>query len=339
MVLFFFRYRQAFETYYECRLWDVPRDRWQYYYGSNYNSYQRRALAREVQPEDYRRVFQNKAVCAMLCRGIGARIPATYGVVAPTEQYRERLQDWCHDSPTRSLVVKPVIGSSGQGVHLVRERDGAFSVSSSQGTVDMAQFTLRQVMLVQEALRQDERLAAFSASVNTIRVVTMLSKAGEAFVVYAFIRFGVGSACVDNFSAGGVAARLDVGTGDLLLPVRDKQNRLYACHPTSATPFAGFRVPNWQGIVSFALTIQRSFDFYRLLGLDIALAADGEPVLIEVNASTDLDGVEAGPLLADDRIVSAFGEYGLLVSKAQERVYADAVGRHDGGTSGRKRGQ
>jgi hypothetical protein len=271
-------------------------------------------------------VFKNKALCAIVCRGIGVRTPATYGTMAPEEPYRDKLESWCRTSPSRSLIIKPVEGSGGQGVSLVQERNGAISVKSGDGSSDLARYTLRHLAIVQEAVAQDPRLAAFApTSVNTIRVVTLMPRRGDSIIISAFIRFGVGHACVDNFSAGGVACALHILTGELRPPASDRWNRLHACHPTSGRAFGGFVVPNWPGIVAFALKIQGAFDFYRLLGLDIALGADGEPILIEINPAPDLDGLEAGPLLSDPRVLRAFGDYNLLVSRPQRKLYQDLL--------------
>ncbi|MDD5674062.1 MAG: sugar-transfer associated ATP-grasp domain-containing protein, partial [Chitinivibrionales bacterium] len=98
----------------------------------------------------------------------------------------------------------------------------------------------------------------------------------------------------------------------------------YRRHPTSDIVFKEFIVPEWPRIIAIAETIQRACPFYCLLGMDITLLENGEPVLIEVNANTDLVFQEqtSGPLLKDERIVKAFGEDDLLVNKYQKMFYS-----------------
>lgn len=60
-----------------------------------------------------------------------------------------------------------------------------------------------------------------------------------------------------------------------------------------------------------------------MIGLDIALDWEGDPVIIEANGQPDLGGYEqaVGPLLKNEEVLKAFGEYGLLVNKHQRRLY------------------
>ena len=175
-------------------------------------------------------------------------------------------------------------------------------------------------------------MAALSLnSVNTIRVVTMINLQGQVLILNASLRMGVGDSFVDNFSAGGVSAGIDPEAGRLMRYAYDRDWNRYIEHPTTKKVFEDFRVPEWSRIVGTARSIQGFFPFYRLLGLDLAIEQNGEPVLIELNGAPDLVGLEqkAGPLLRSEPVLRAFGEYGLLVNKYQRRLYAD-LGRAQG---------
>ena len=82
-------------------------------------------------------------------------------------------------------------------------------------------------------------------------------------------------------------------------------------------------VPEWERICTAAAAIQKAFPFYRMLGLDIAIDQNGEPVLIEINGSPDLAGQEqmSGALLRSKPVLRAFGEYCLLVNRHQRKLY------------------
>ena len=76
-----------------CRLWDVDKSEWKYYYGSNYHAHQRARLLATVQPQQYEILFRDKAVCEILCRGIGIKnIPHTYGIISPDQNYTEKIE-------------------------------------------------------------------------------------------------------------------------------------------------------------------------------------------------------------------------------------------------------
>ena len=49
----FFRLKYFPDNYSPCRLWEKNRAEWAYYYGSNYDPYQRRQLRKVVQPAAY----------------------------------------------------------------------------------------------------------------------------------------------------------------------------------------------------------------------------------------------------------------------------------------------
>ena len=71
-------------------------------------------------------------------------------------------------------------------------------------------------------------MAVFSASsVNTLRVVTMVTPHDDIIVVNAAFRTGVGHAFVDNWSAGGVAAGIDCESGRLKKYAYDKKGNRY----------------------------------------------------------------------------------------------------------------
>lgn len=319
---FFFQHKQAFETYIQARLWEHPAEEWQYYYGSPYNSIHKHALAREVLPAGYGVLYQNKVICEILCRGIGVRTPVTRGVVTPSDRYGQKLTEWCLDSPSEALILKPVFGQGGHGVHRVRQSHGRIFVSGGVGTLGIEEFVLPGVTIVQNAIAQHEELASFAPeSVNTIRVVTMQPKTGDPFVASAFIRFGVDGAFVDNWSAGGVAVRVDKRTGTLEPPGSDKSSRLHMRHPSSGRPFEGYVVPHWRRIESLALRVQRELPFRRMLGHDIALDVAGEPVLVEINTPPDIDGHITGPLLADRQVLKVLGEYNALINRYQRQLY------------------
>jgi hypothetical protein len=320
----FFSYKLFPKIYFWCRLWEVDRSQWKYYYG--YQTYQKARLRSTVEPREYDILFDDKTVCEHLCRGIGVNnLPHTYGLLRPGQNYIEEIRSLCKISAAPPLIIKPVRGHAGRDIVLVKMIDGAIMVQSKGELIPLEYFTLAKPSIVQELVKQDRTMAAFSSSsVNTIRVLTMYTKTESVIVLAASMLCGVGDSYVSNWSAGGVEVGIDTTTGRLMKYAYDKNATRYTEHPTSRITFEGFQIPKWQAIKDLAIKVQKGFVFYRMLGTDIALREDGEPVVIEVNNDPGFSGMEQTcPLLQAKQNRKAFGEYDLFINKHQRELYAD----------------
>ena len=81
LLTLFFSYKTFPNHYGLCRLWEADRKDWKYYYGSNYLPHQLARLKKTVQPLEYRVLFNDKYICALLCQALGIRIPLTHGIL------------------------------------------------------------------------------------------------------------------------------------------------------------------------------------------------------------------------------------------------------------------
>jgi hypothetical protein len=158
----------------------------------------------------------------------------------------------------------------------------------------------------------------YPGSVNTIRIVTLQDDAG-GFVAVAVHRFGTSaSAPVDNFSRQGAVAPID-NEGKLgRLAVQHKATctvRLSEKHPDTDAQVSGVQVPNWAAVRNRVLAAHGSLPQVPVIAWDIAIDPVGEPIMIEANASTDVDVVQIhAPLLADDRVRRFYGTHGVINS-------------------------
>lgn len=320
----FFTFKTFPDNYGPCRLWAIANEDWKYFYGSNYQSHQRYRLLHEVQPLEYRIIFDDKAVCERLCRAADVLTPRIHGIISPSIDYKRKLKAYFNNTIQDLLFIKPIRGSAGKGILLAKRSNDSIFIKSINELIPLHAFQLNETAIVQEAIRQDYRMAAFSSSsVNTIRVVTMLTKHDSVIILCALMRCGIGESYVDNISAGGLGVGIHLKSGALMEYGYDYKLNTYLSHPTSNTVFAGFIVPEWPKITTLAIKVQESFPFTRMLGMDIALQENGTPILVEVNESPDLLGMEmvCGPLLRDDNVLQAFGEYNLLVNRYQKELF------------------
>ena len=83
LLTLFFSYKTFPDHYGLCRLWEVDRRDWKYYYGSNYHPHQRMRIWAALNQQDYRIMFVDKFLCTMYSKGIGIPSPHTYGIVDP----------------------------------------------------------------------------------------------------------------------------------------------------------------------------------------------------------------------------------------------------------------
>jgi putative polysaccharide biosynthesis protein len=150
--------------------------------------------------------------------------------------------------------------------------------------------------IVQPRLRNHPAIADLSnGALSTVRLVTIVNERGEFEPIYAVLRMAVGAnTVVDNFHAGGIAAKVDMGTGTLgratdvgLRPEIGWRDR----HPDTGAQITGRALPLWDDTRTLAARGHAAFADRLLIGWDIAITADG-PVLIEGNSGPDLDIVQ-----------------------------------------------
>ena len=334
LLYIFFVLRSYPDNYSNCRLYELPRAEWDAYYGSNYNPFQRGRLFRQVQPPEYQVVFEDKEVCQRVCEGLGFPVPRMLGSLDSTRPLAAQLSEMLKDEPDGDFFAKAATGAAGSGVFKIRKVGPDFQLSDGRSAAKGTLPTLGERHILQAKVEQIAAMArVFPGSLNSLRVLTLLTHDGRPMVISGLARFGSGQAEVDNWSAGGVAVGLDYDTGRLDSKGFNKKGHSFTAHPDSGVVFADFVVPDWPAVRDFSGRVQAAFPYYRLIGLDIALSDDG-PVLVEINAYPDFVGQEqcAGPLLKDPRVLREFGAYDLLYNGKQKALLAKLkTGEVEGG--------
>ena len=153
--------------------------------------------------------------------------------------------------------------------------------------------------------------AIYPHSINTVRILTALDEpSGEFFVMAAAHRFGTAtSGRVDNWSAGGVAAGIDLETGRLARATRqpdfDPARTWWTNHPDTGAPIEGVEIPRFAETCRSLLEVCRRFAL-TLAGWDVVITPDGW-TLLEVNTKPALNLFQLHrPLLADARAKAFF---------------------------------
>lgn len=323
LIYIFFRLKYYPDNYSPCRLWEKPKSEWVYYYGSNYDPYQRRQLRTHVQPSIYEIVFQDKVISEMLCNAKSIATPAIVKVVRQGE-YLQHIAQELASRDLKNLIFKPRSGKGGGGITCTQFEDGVVNAIQRGLVVPLEGLKAECDLIVQKFVVQHEDMNRISKSTNTIRAVTIKRMNGEILIVGTYARFGVGSSKVDNLSQGGICVSVDIDSGELAERGFDRMSQIFQEHPTSKVPFAGYQIPRWKEVIALAKKVQSDFDFYPLLGMDIAITEKG-PVVIEINSGYDNVDLEqaTGPILKKPEVYNAFSEYDLLINKYQKNLYLE----------------
>ena len=321
LLYIFFRLKYFPENYSLCHLWEKPRNKWKYYYGSVYDALQRSRLRKEVFPLEYRIIFEDKNICYQLCIANHLPVPEQYGMVQKNE-IKDFLAKLFNKQSQKQFIIKPVTGKGGKDIYLAYQKKNQFFLKRNNGQeIPIDEFTLPAQSVVQEYIEQHSELQKICQSVNTVRIITLLTRSKKTIIIGAFMRFGIQNAFLDNTSQGGVTVGIELNTGKLLKFAYDFKSRIHEAHPTSGFRFEGFQIPLWQDVVDLSKKVQETFSYNKIIGQDIAITNNG-PVIIELNGEYDNIGLEqvCGPILQDKRVLKAFDEYGLLFNNKQRAL-------------------
>ncbi len=190
----------------------------------------------------------------------------------------------------RVICKLPILSCGGSGVRIL-------DLPADTPTLRMLLMRHERI-IIQEIVQQHQDTAVFHPeSVNTLRIMTWLRPGGGAEVVSAVLRMGCGAAQVDNVSSGGCACGL-LADGALKAVGCSKEGYLLDRHP-SGIPFAGHHITGYINACKMVCKLHCTIPQFGLIAWDIAIAPNGEPILIELNlnnASIDFMQLCNGPL-------------------------------------------
>ncbi len=246
--------------------------------------------------------------------------------------------------PADDLFVKPLGGRGGFGAESWRAvgdgryTDGNVHLQTPELLAHLRQRSATECCIVQPRLVNHPDLADLSnGALATLRILTIENERGEFEPTHAVLRMAVGrNTTVDNFHAGGVAAKVDLRSG-ALGPATDiglRPDRGWcASHPDTHARIEGRVLPCWRETLDLTSRAHAAFADRVLIGWDVAILEEG-PVLIEGNAGADVDIIERihGEPLGDSR----FGE--LLVFHLRRAIAERRALREHAGGEPRRRG-
>ena len=189
-------------------------------------------------------------------------------------------------------IVKPVLDHGGHGIQALEVENGVTNING--WTIEQLFDHYGQDFQIQERLKQHAKMNLLNdTSVNTIRIVTYRSDM-EILIIYSVVRIGKKGAVVDNQFAGGISTVIGEdgklgGTafGGLTADGVEKTE--------SGIELNGFEIPSYQQAIETVKRLHYQLPYFNLIGWDVAIDEEGDPVVIEWNAGVGLSQSAYGP--------------------------------------------
>ncbi|HEU4630925.1 MAG TPA: sugar-transfer associated ATP-grasp domain-containing protein [Gemmatimonadaceae bacterium] len=151
---------------------------------------------------------------------------------------------------------------------------------------ELTEASRTQGVLLQEQLRNHPALAPIaSATLSTVRVLTLRGLDDVVRVVLAVAKIPVGNAPTDHMKYGGLAAPVELATGRLQRAIAKSKTAYVApCerHPDSGAVLEGFQLPHWERVLQLAVRAHELLPRIVCVGWDVAILESG-PIIIEGN--------------------------------------------------------
>ena len=195
------------------------------------------------------------------------------------------------------VIIKPSLLSYGTGFKKFSVKNG---MTSDGDTLDYLFSSYKSNFIVQKAVHQHEGLNALNpSSVNTLRIFTYRSSM-EVLVLYTVLRIGRLGRITDNETAGGMSVRINKD-GTLAKYAYSRPGDDMIKKTDTGVVLEGYPIPSYNKALEAVKSAHLQLPYFNLIGWDISINTDGEPVLIEWNTQPDLSqSANEGP---------AFGEY------------------------------
>lgn len=195
------------------------------------------------------------------------------------------------------VVIKPSMAYSGQGVRSLTVKDGITDIEGL--TIDQLFKKYDKNWLIQKKVKQHPAMSALNpTSVNTLRILSYRSGM-EVLIIYTVVRIGKKGQVIDNQCAGGISTTVakDGKLGKYAFGGYSTDNIIKT---DSGVILDGYKVPSYDKAIAFVKELHLYLPFFNIVGWDVAIQENGEPILIEWNTR---------PGLSQSAFCSGMGDY------------------------------
>lgn len=196
------------------------------------------------------------------------------------------------------LIIKPSIESKGgKSIEFINNSDE----NSSEVSIYNILKERDGDFVVQKVLKQHHKMAELNPdSINSVRVLTLLW-GGQVRILSSLVRIGVKGCRIDNPHTSNGFSCVLTSEGKMIDTVYDRDWKPYKELPNGLV-VEGFEVPFYDRIIETVTRLHPLVPHFRIIGWDMTVSEDGEPIMIEAN----LDSPEVyfhqtggGPLIKD----------------------------------------
>lgn len=228
----------------------------------------------------YERHFPGALFPSPIIRNIaGTFVDAEYRVISEA-QARDIF-----NGLDRDVVAKPSVDSnSGDRVRLIRVANNRRFCEGKELSWNEFRGMYVRNFIVQATVSQHRDLALLNpSSLNTLRVFTYRSVfSNQVHVMTTSLRMGCKGSFVDNGHAGGIMCGVNLKTGRTSTGIVHFRT-LHTTHPDTGLPLAGRVIPALDDVCEVCRKVAHDIYSHRCISFDVAVGADGRPVIIEIN--------------------------------------------------------
>lgn len=232
----------------------------------------------------------------------GFKLPKTYvhliNGVLEDENYNIITKEEAIDilSKADGITIKPSMASyGGKGVKFLNK-------PTKDELIEFFNNLNEENLIFQETVKQSiETSKLHPDSLNTIRIMTLIIDGEVKVLPWCAFRMGIGKSKVDNASFGGIYCKIEED-GTLSSFAYDALGNKFDKHPDGGD-FSSVKFMFMDKVKELVKESAQRFPHFRLIGWDIAIDENNEPIIIEANLTmSGMDVIETicGPL---------FGEY------------------------------
>lgn len=183
------------------------------------------------------------------------------------------------------VIIKPSCESQGRSVQLFSVKDGITDLKGK--SIGQLFKDYKKDFLIQEWVKQHKDMAALNpTSVNTMRILSYRSGM-EILIIYSVVRIGRSGSVIDNQCAGGISTTID-NDGKLGKYAFGGYAEDDVDSTDTGIILEGYQLPSYEKAIEFVKRLHLKLPFFNLVGWDVAIKEDGDPVLIEFNTSPGL---------------------------------------------------
>ncbi len=242
---------------------------------------------------EYKSLFNNKLIFALFCEKASINSPKlishNFGSRFCFNNENEKIttkealvlffEKVFTSLDTEAIFFRPPSEYGGKGCFKITKEALISEINDRYETIINGRFVHTEIINQHEEINK-----IHSKSVNTIRIISLITSEGDIELICSFMRFGVGNSPVDNASSGGFFVGVNLDDGTL------KPSGLYMLeygggdiyeHPDSGFKFEGFKIPYFEEACKEVINAVKVIPD-RFIGWDIAITQNG-PLIVEAN--------------------------------------------------------